>query len=312
MSRRAFLARALAAMAAMATGQRVSAQALEATGRMAAGAPSATARGAALARALHQIVDHPRILDDPLALAMVDGGDLGELQASADRGASASRAFIALRSRYAEDRLGAAVDRGVRQYVVLGAGLDTYAYRNPHAARGLRVLEVDHPATQRWKRARLQAAGIAVPASTTYVPVDFETQTLAGELQRGGFRTDRPAFFSLLGVAIYLTEDAVTDTLRYVASCAAGSEIVFSFSLPDAHLSEAALARRERSRARMAAIGEPWLTFFEPALLVSRLQALGFGGVDILTADEANRIYFANRADGLKLGPSARMAAARV
>lgn len=311
MSRRAFLARLLAGMAALAAARSALAQPLEGAGRMAEGAPSATARGAALARALHQILDHPRVLDDPLALAMV-GGSPGELQAGADRGARASRAFIALRSRYAEDRLAAAVARGLRQYVVLGAGLDTYAYRHPHAASGLRVFEVDHPATQRWKRARLDAAGIAVPASTVYVPVDFETQTLAGQLQRSGFRTDRPAFFSMLGVAIYLTEGAVTDTLRYVASCAAGSEIVFSFSLPDAHLDEAALARRERSRARMAAIGEPWLTFFEPAMLESRLHALGFGAVDILTAEQANRMYFSNRADGLKLGSSARMAAARV
>jgi len=314
-ARRRFLRRALLGSAALAFPYRGIAQALaqqsEGASRLAGGAPSATALGAAVLRALHQVIDHPRILDDPLAVPVLGEG-VRALQAAADRQEHGLRAFIALRSRYAEDRLAAAVENGVRQYVVLGAGLDTFACRNPHAARGLRVFEVDHPATQRWKRAQMDAVGIPLPPSLTFAPVDFETQDLSEQLRGAGFRFDRPAFFSLLGVVIYLTEAAAMQTLRLVSACAPGTEIVFEFSLPASRLSASARAYREMAMARVAAIGEPWLTFFEPEPLAGDLRALGFGAVDMLRPEEANRTYFAGRIDGLRIGASGYVTAARV
>jgi len=256
--RRKFLGRSLAggmtAIAANFGFVQAFAQGAEPAGtRMGAGEPSATARGAALSRAVHQIVDYPRILDDPFALPILGPLAPGELQAAVDRQSRALRASIVMRSRYAEDRLAAAVAHGVRQYVVLGAGLDTYAWRSPHP--GLRVFEVDHPATQRYKRERLEEVRIPPARGLTFVPIDFETQTLPETLAAGGFRFDRPAFFSLLGVVIYLSDAAVMETMRAVASCAAGSEIVFSFSVPDSMLTEAQQAGRRRSMAQVAALG---------------------------------------------------------
>jgi methyltransferase (TIGR00027 family) len=204
------------------------------------------------------------------------------------------------------------VERGVRQYVVLGAGLDTFAYRNPHGGRGLKVFEVDHPATQRWKRAQLAAVGIPLPPSLTFAPVDFETQDLSQQLRAAGFDTGQPAFFSLLGVVIYLTEAAAMQSFGFVSRCAPGSEIVFEFSLPATRLSDTARAYREMAMARVAAIGEPWISFFEPAPLAGQLRTLGFSGVDMLEPPDANREYFAGRIDGLRIGASGYMTAARV
>jgi methyltransferase (TIGR00027 family) len=155
-------------------------------------APSRTAERVALRRAAHQVLDHPKVFDDPLAVAIAGVSEFPHETLFA----RLLRAFMAVRSRYAEDQLTSAIARGVRQYVVLGAGLDTYAYR---AAPEVRVFEVDHPATQAWKRSRLEDAGIAIPDSMRFVPVDFERQNLADELAQAGFNMDQPAFFSWLG-----------------------------------------------------------------------------------------------------------------
>jgi methyltransferase (TIGR00027 family) len=269
--------------------------------------PSRTARGAAALRALHQTVDQPRIFEDPLAVRILEG--LPELTDPEARGQLEDatlkflRAGIALRSRYAEDALGEAVGRGVRQYVVLGAGLDTFAYRNPYAVQGLRVFEVDHAATQQWKRDRLSAVGIALPDTLTFVAVDFEHDTLAAALVRSGFDLGRPAFFSWLGVTAYLTRDAVMSTLRFVCTgLAAGSEIVFSYTR------EAA----PQVAAHTAKLGEPFKTHFDPPELVRELRAMGFARADDLPPDEANRRYFAGRADDLRVGPIGHLMRARV
>jgi methyltransferase (TIGR00027 family) len=193
----------------------------------------------------------------------------------------------------------------VHQYVILGAGLDTFAYRNPHP--GLRVFEVDHPATQSWKRARLDEAGITPPDSLIFAGVDFEKEALAGGLRRAGFRADERAFFSLLGVTIYLTEDAVMGTLKLVASLPPGSEIVFDYALPSAALSESERARREVLASRVGAIGEPWITYFDPPSLASAIRQLGFTHVEDLGPGEANDRYFKDRADGLRVGRSAHL-----
>src|ERR1700733_14197321 len=169
---------------------------------------SKTAHRVAIRRAAHQLLDQPKVLDDPLALRIIGTEAAEDLRSNPKEHhafSRAFRAFMAARSRYAEDELAHAVSHGVTQYVVLGAGLDTFAYRNPHA--GLRVFEVDHPDTQAWKRERLLAANIEIPSSLTFVPIDFEQQTLDGGLTNTGFDANAPAFFSWLGVTPYLTRE---------------------------------------------------------------------------------------------------------
>jgi methyltransferase (TIGR00027 family) len=269
------------------------------------GRSSATAEGAALLRAAHQILDTPPVFDDPLAMRIVGEQGAAVVRADPERFQTverrALRAFIALRSRYAEDRLAAAVARGVRQYVILGAGLDTFPYRNPHRDVGLKVFEVDHPATQAAKRTRLQNVGIAVPASLTFVPIDFERQTLAEGLRDAGFATDQRAFFSWLGATPYLTGEAVLRTLGFVASTPSGSEIVFDYTTARSSLAQ-----------RAAALGEPWLTLFDPPSLIAELTGMGFAEALDLDREQANERYFNRRSDGLRLRGNGRMMAARV
>jgi methyltransferase (TIGR00027 family) len=276
--------------------------------RLAEGRPSVTAQSTANLRAAHQLVDHPRILDDPLALRIIGTQAEAAVRARAGQGGMASlRPFVAVRSRYAEDELARAVDRGIRQYVVLGAGLDTFAYRSPYPGSRLRVFEVDHPATQAWKRGRLRDAGIAVPESLMFAAIDFEQQTLADGLRAAGFKPDEPAFFSMLGVVIYLTHDALLGTLRFVASRPAGTEIVFDYAIPPASLSEGERARHDEAARRVAASGEPWLTYFEPPTLVGELRGIGFTRVEDLGRDELDARYFKGRTDGLRLNRMARL-----
>jgi methyltransferase (TIGR00027 family) len=206
---------------------------------------------------------------------------------------------MAVRSRYAEDQLAEAVANGVKQCVVLGAGLDTFACRNPHPE--LHVFEVDHPATQAWKRGQLAAAGIAIPPSLTFVPVNFELQSLADELRRAGFHESKPAFFSWLGVTPYLTHAAFIATLSFIAKMPAGSGVVFDFAIdrkllnPGQRVAAAALARR------VAAAGEPFQLFFDPAALQDEMKGLGFRRTEFLDREHLNARYFKDRTDGLRV-----------
>ena len=167
--------------------------------------PSLTAWSVARRRAAHQVIDEaPRVLDDPLALR-ITGGEWRARAGEPETFSRSLRSLVVARSRYSEDELGRAVAAGVSQCVVLGAGLDTFAYRNPYA--GLRVFEVDHPATQEWKQELLARAGITVPDSVTYVPVDFERESLAERLRAAGLGSEA-TFFSWLGVTPYLSREA--------------------------------------------------------------------------------------------------------
>lgn len=273
-----------------------------AAARMDAGEPSATALSVAKMRAVHQILEYPHILFDPFALPILGPGGEAELRAVLPwyqlPRARSQRANVVLRSRYADDRFREAVRRGVYQYVVLGAGLDTFAYRNQYPEQMLRVFEIDHPATQAWKRARLRQMGIAVPRSLTFAPVDFERESLGHGLARAGFRRECPAFFSWLGVTMYLSEAAVMETLRTIAAAAPRSEVVFDFVIARSTLSK----EQQWRRAQLARLGEPWITFFEPAELVLRLRKLGFSETAFLGPQEANRRYFAGRTDGFRAG----------
>jgi methyltransferase (TIGR00027 family) len=279
--------------------------------------PSRTAQGAAMHRAAHQFLDAPPVFADPLALRIIGREAAEELRRGWDRHAGdragGLRAFVAMRSRFAEDGLEAAVERGVRQYVLLGAGLDTFAYRAGDLFSGLTVFEIDHPATQSWKRARLAEAGIEIPANVVYAPVNFESETLANGLTRAGFDFARPAFFAWLGVTPYLSRDAVTDTLKFVAaSTAQGSEIVFDYSQPVEALDATQRAYFEAMAERVAAVGEPFRCFFEPAALSSDLTSMGFSLVEDFDAVALNPRYFADRSDGLKLRGRAHVVKARV
>jgi len=263
-------------------------------------AASNTAVGVAWLAAAHQELDSvPRILDDPMIgrLMGLTPEAIREHEAHLESpGARLLRAHVVTRTRYAEDRLAAAYARGVRQYVVLGAGMDTFAYRQPAWAADLRVFEVDQPSTQAVKRQRVASAGVSVPANLSYVAVDFEAESLAHGLRRGGVQLDHPTFFAWLGVTMYLTESAIDAVLGTVVAFPRSSEIVFTFAQPRSVDD----ARGEPTPAeRAAAVGEPWVTFFDPPALERKLLALGYETVRFLTPAEMAALYFQHRADGL-------------
>ena len=204
------------------------------------------------------------------------------------------RLFVAVRARFAEDSLAAAVTRGVRQLVVLGAGLDTYAYRSTFG-ESLRIFEVDHPATQAWKRQRLAEAEIPVPANLAFAPVDFERETLADGLSAAGFDPALPTFFTWLGVVPYLTEPAVFSTLGYMAGLPGGAQVVFDYGNPPATgPGQDELAAFQASlAARVASVGEAFRSHFETDALHAKLTALGFREIEEVGRSLIRERYFA-------------------
>jgi methyltransferase (TIGR00027 family) len=281
--------------------------------------PSRTAQRVAVRRAAHQVFDHPKVFDDPLAIAIAGRDAARELQQAGDtepafsRGLSRTlRAFLAARSRYAEEQVAIAVERGVRQYVVLGAGLDTFAYRNPFRDLGLHVFEVDHPATQEWKRSVLLDAGIAVPKDMTFAAVDFERQSLGDGLLQTGFEKQQPAFFSWLGVTPYLSRPAFDATIQFIAGMPSGSSVVFDFAVDRSLLSPAQQLALDALSARVARAGEPFRLFFTPTALRDDLARLGFGNIEDLSSDEINARYFAGRSDGLAVSGGGHLLSAWV
>jgi methyltransferase (TIGR00027 family) len=279
--------------------------------------PSSTAQRVAMKRAAHQLLDDPKVFDDPLALHMVGKEHASALRADPRQFEATAlspylRAFVAARSRYAEDELALGVRRGVCQYVILGAGLDTFAYRNPHPHGLLHVFEVDHPTTQTWKRARLKEAGIPLPNDLTFAPVDFETQTLAERLVGAGYDSGKCTFFSWLGVTEYLTTEAVMTTLRFIASAPVGSGVVFDYVLSPSLLTPVQRSRFDAIAQRVASAGEPWQTFFDPGLLAMDLRAMGFGYSEDNGPEEINARYFDGRKDGLRVGSLSHIMKAQV
>lgn len=256
------------------------------------GQPSLTALSAARLRAAHQVLDNASILADPLALRIL--GD--DIQVSLDHARAhvsgpRLRWFIAARSRIAEEALNAAVKAGATQLVVLGAGLDTLAYRTPLADR-LRIFEVDFPATQARKRDMLAEAGIAVPDTLTYVGVDFERETLADALKAAGLAAAERSFFSWLGVVPYLTEAAIFSTLDYIAGLPGGGEVVFDYVNPAASVAAASRAANRALAERVAAAGERFQSYFDTAPLCAKMSATGFRPVDDVGPDRiAARFY---------------------
>lgn len=275
------------------------------------GQPSRSALWVATQRAVHQLLDEPIVLPDPVALPILGAKTEAELRADPfvlnDPLSRSLRAALVVRSRLAEDELARSVAAGVRQYVVLGAGLDTFAYRNVHRAVGLQVFEVDHPATQAWKQQCLRDAAIEVPDTTTFVPVDFEQRTLTDGLAQAGYRLDQPACFAWLGVSVYLTRAAVFDTLRFVAALPAGSSITFDYAVPASLLNTVERAIRDQLEQRITELGEPWVSHFDPIELQATLHEMGYQAVRDFGAEELNARYLARRKDGLRTGSSFRM-----
>jgi methyltransferase (TIGR00027 family) len=277
------------------------------------GRPSRTALRVATRRAAHQLFDSPKVLEDPLAVRIIGREVAGTLSSIADRlspSARYMRAFMAARARFAEDELALAVRRGVTQFVILGAGLDTFAYRNPFP--NVRVFEVDHPATQEWKRQRLHAENIAIPDSVTYAPVDFNSQTLADGLHAANFHADQPAFFSWLGVTMYLEPQTVLDTLRLIHTMSRENGIVFDYTVPRHLLNPMGKLILGAIMRRVAAAGEPFRGFFAPPDLEASLKEIGYSHTEDLNSEAINARYFANRSDNLKVaGAMGRLCHAR-
>ena len=276
------------------------------------GKPSATALFVAIYRAAHQLIDRPLVFEDPIAMQILDHDSRAALEKNPhhfdqDPSAPFLRAILSVRNRIAEEVLARAVADGLSQYVVLGAGLDTFAYRNPY--NHLRVFEVDHPATQEWKRGLLEQNGIAEPANVTYVPVDFTRDDLAETLRSAGVVG---AQLSWLGVTPYVSKDIARETFAAAASLAGkGAGIVLDYVLPpetQPPFIQAFLAVR---RAQMKEIGEPWDSFFMPEEMAALLRGAGFGEIDDLGMLELNQRYFAGRTDGLQVGSVGRVVCAQ-
>ncbi|HEX9343073.1 MAG TPA: class I SAM-dependent methyltransferase [Actinomycetota bacterium] len=284
--------------------------------------PSQTAMMAAAARAAHLVVDNePYIFQDSVAMPLL--GDLGEEivayhRASGDHVVlSSTRAQVTARSRYTEDRLAELVltDHVLTQYVILGAGLDTFAYRAPLAlATRLRVFEVDHPATQRWKRDLLAAAQLTpvAPDGLAFVGTDFETDPLTGRLTAAGFDPAQPALVSWLGVTFYLTRDAIVATLGTLGSLAPGTELVVEYALPPELRDARGAAYAEFALPAAAERGEPWLTFLTPEDMSTLLRTHGFEVVKHLRQHDAIDPALWQRSDALRPADVCRLVRAVV
>ena len=265
------------------------------------GKASRTALRVAIRRAAHQLVDHPPVLKDSISARLIGNGYARDLERASHKVARDFRAFLAARSRYAEDHVAEAFASDVRQYVVLGAGLDTFAYRNPFPA--LRVFEADFPATQEWKLEMLGSAGIDIPPNLRFVPMDLEHKTLRENLDEYGFDATAPAFFSWLGVVPYLTADAFRATARAIAELPAGSGVTFDYAFPPETLTPKRRVIFNRLAERVATAGEPFRLFLTPQQAEAELREAGFERIEQMDHAGLNDRYFRDRADGLKLSP---------
>lgn len=268
------------------------------------GNPSKTAFGVARRRAAHQVLDQkPLVLIDPIAVPILGPQAADGIRTEADKHNSpfglAMRAFMVGRSRYAEDQLRTAIAAGVQQYVVLGAGLDTFAYRNLYDH--LKVFEVDHPATQEWKRYLLAQALIEIPPALTFVPVDFEKHSLTDGLSQTTFDFAKPAFFSWLGVTPYLTLEAFRSTIKAIAAMPQKSGVTFEYTIDRSLLSFREKMAFDVMAERVARAGEPFQLFFAPEDMHQELRRAGFTRIEELTSDEINDRYFRDRRDALKV-----------
>ena len=282
---------------------------------MIAGQPSQTMLQTAVLRAVHQLLDKPLVLDDPIAVGLVpEASREAILQETKYRTPvlTIRRAGVVLRSRFAEDRLAAAAARGVRQYVIAAAGLDTFPWRQPSFARHMRIFVTDLPESLAVLQDCMRQRGLRQPANLVYVPIDLERKDLLGPLVAAGLDPLLPMFCSALGIVQFLTPDAVDSLLTFAARRGTGSEIVFSFTPPDDELGERELKGVRESQLRTQGYGEPWLTRLRPGELTARLKLLGYSDIELLTPALANHRYFNGRSDGLVSTSSGQVMAATV
>jgi methyltransferase (TIGR00027 family) len=284
---------------------------------MEAGKHSYMAEGSAYLRAVHMSIDgEPKILEDPLAATLLgpdfDDKMAADLERLARPALIKARSLIIMRSRYAEDELTAAIDRGITQYVILGAGLDTSPYRSGHPAQQIQTFEIDHPDTQRWKLERLNAASVQIRDNLHHVAVDFESDSLAEQLTAGGFNSEEPAFFSWLGVSYYLNRESVLDIFKYVARLPSPSQLVFDFVMSDSEIGETEREAMKKIITLVEKYGEPWLCRFGPTDLQQTLHDIGFGKTFYFSHELATRRYFEGRSDGLCLDFTTQMMSAIV
>lgn len=268
--------------------------------------PSRTALRVAMRRAAHQIYDaRPLVFEDPIAVPILGKQYLPEVERTATKlhkpFSVSLRAFLVARSRYAEDSLAHAVSQGVTQYVLLGAGLDTFAHRNPYPQ--LRVFEVDHPATQQWKRELLESNSVASPHGLIYAPTDFEHQTLPEQLVGAGFDLDAPAFFAWLGVVPYLTLSAFRSALSFIASRPSGSGVVLDYGLPRSALPFLEQLAHDSLASRVQLAGEPFQLFFTPDEIAREFAS--FQKLEDIGTPEINAHYLSTRSDNLRVRGSA-------
>lgn len=281
------------------------------------GQPSRTAIGAAMRRATHQLVDRPLVFEDPLALRLLPPQAVARVKGlvarpAALRRSAPLRAFIAARSRAAEDALAMEYQRGLRQYVLLGAGLDTFACGRLGRFPDLRVFEVDIAATQEWKRALLGRAGLTTPDAVRFVTVDFARENFLARLHAAGLDPAAPAWFAWLGVSIYLTADQVRETLRILAGAASGSGVIFDYRVDRRRLSWRDRLAGWLMARRVAKLGEPWISELDPDQLRAMLAGLGYAAIEDIDATTLCQRYFTGRTDGLAPGRGGHLAIARV
>jgi methyltransferase (TIGR00027 family) len=280
------------------------------------GQASQTLLIASIMRARHQLLDAPVILNDPVVLDLVpearDPSVLSEFGDSSQPMATLMRSMFALRSRFAEDRLAQAAARGVRQYVIFGAGLDTFPWRQPDFARELQIFAVDHPASLIQTNRVFREHRFIRPSNLVHVPLDFEQRRIDEQLAACDFVSDVASFCSALGVVPYLEDKIIDDILRLVASLPPSSEIVFSFIPPDADLDGVDLEITRRAAANFAKIGEPWKSRPRPHAMVERLKRLGFRDAFHLSPELAQTRYFVGRSDKLRAPYFEQMIAAVV
>jgi methyltransferase (TIGR00027 family) len=267
---------------------------------------SSTALGTLYIRAAHRMLDAPPyILDDQVAISLLGETAVQQIRDAENdyrtAQARALRAHILLRSRFAEDRLALAVRRGITQYMILGAGFDTFALRQPAWAGELNIYEVDQPATQAMKKSLIAKAGMAMPRNAHFISTDFEQESLLDTLLRHGISLAKPTFFSWLGVTMYLKEEAIDAVLKSVTGFPPGSEIVFTFALPPETLSGTEVSFHSSLAELAASVGEPFLSYFTPVRIEAKLRDAGFNDVGFLTSEKAREQYFQERPQDLLL-----------
>jgi len=280
------------------------------------GQPSQTLLRSAIRRAQHQLLDVPVILHDPMALALapeaLDSGGSTDFGEDNDTAPTLLRALFAMRQRFAEDRLAEAAARGVPQYAIIGAGLDTFPWRQPEFARGMHIFAADHPSSLVWVQRRLRERGVSRPANLIHVPLDLEQQQLAEQLAACGFDLEQPGFCSVVGVTQYLSSEAIDALFGFAAALKPGSEIVLSFATVDQELHGHDLDLAMRSVTSTGRLGEPWKSRFCQRDLVERIAGQGFRNVFHLTPDLAQQRYFSGRQDELRAPYWEQLIAARV